>query len=476
MRIKITNKDVIWNYLGVITAMGSNFLILPFMIYFLEGDLLGLWYVFLSIGGIVTLFDFGFNPTMARNVAYSWSGANKLKKVDSAKAENKSNPNILLLKKVISTSKRIYFIISLTALVILLTLGTFYIIYISDNINGNKHIIAWFIYCIGVYLNLYYGYYSALLRGVGAISKINIAKVISRVSQIVFSVVLLFLGFQIIGVALAFLSNGIIFRTLCKVYFYNHENIGSLLKNETSLISSEDIKETFYVVWHNAWRDGLVSLSAYLTDKASVLICSIFLSLTSTGIYSISIQMITAVASIAGALYSAYQPSLQASYVNKDISNLKTLMSKAMTIYHIVYWLGILGLIFVGIPILNLIKSNIEFNIPVLVALAIYIFLLKHHSYYASFISNTNNVPYMVAFITSSLGGLILSICLIQFTHLGVWGIVFGQILVQAVYNNWKWPKRVLSFLGIHYLDTFKIGIFEIKVGIFKRYRNTTSH
>lgn len=467
MKIKVTKKDVIWNYLGIFMSMGSNFLLLPFMIYFLDSNSLGLWYVYLSIGGIVTLFDFGFNPTIARNVAYSWSGAKQLNKTDVTFTEN-LEPNIGLLKKVILTCKRIYLIISLTALLILLTMGTLYVLRISEELSGNSHIIAWFIYSIAIFLNLYYGYYTTCLRGVGAISKINIANIISRSIQIFISIALLFFGFGLIAVSLAYLANGIIFRIISKRYFYRFENIGQRIKNDNTQISFKDIKETFNLVWYNAWRDGIVSLSTYLSNQASVLVCSMYLTLTETGVYSISIQLITAIASISGALYTAFQPSLQAAYINNNIAKSKILMSTAMTIYHVVYWIGVTGLVTFGIPILLLIRPNIEFNIPILLAIALYMFLLQHHSYYASFISNTNNVPYVKSFIISSFGGIVLTFFFMETTNLGLWGLIFAQIIVQVVYNNWVWPRKVWASLDMHYVDVFKIGVKEVKKKIGK--------
>ena len=63
MKIKVSNKDIIWNYIGVIMTLGSNFLLLPFMMVYLDSNQLGLGYVSQSIGNIVVLFDFGFKET-----------------------------------------------------------------------------------------------------------------------------------------------------------------------------------------------------------------------------------------------------------------------------------------------------------------------------------------------------------------------------------------------------------------------------
>lgn len=133
MKINITKRDIIWSYIGTILSMGSNFLMLPMIIFYMNDSMVGLWYVFASIGTIATLFDFGFSVTFARNITYCWSGANKLKKEDVEFIENKE-PDYLLMKQVIDTCRLIYFIISLIALVLLLTVGTIYINNISKTI------------------------------------------------------------------------------------------------------------------------------------------------------------------------------------------------------------------------------------------------------------------------------------------------------------------------------------------------------
>ena len=73
MKISLTKKDVIWSYIGTIISMGSNLIMLPFLMYFLDSDMLGLWYIFASIGAIATLFDMGFAVTFARNITLTLS-------------------------------------------------------------------------------------------------------------------------------------------------------------------------------------------------------------------------------------------------------------------------------------------------------------------------------------------------------------------------------------------------------------------
>ena len=58
MAVEIEKKDVVWNYLGTIASLGSNLVMVPILMFFLDSDLLGLWQIFTSIGAIALLLDF----------------------------------------------------------------------------------------------------------------------------------------------------------------------------------------------------------------------------------------------------------------------------------------------------------------------------------------------------------------------------------------------------------------------------------
>ncbi len=230
MRIETSRKDIIWNYIGVFVSFGYGIVMLPFSVYFLDGDSLGLWYVFQSIGAIAVLLDFGFSPTFGRNINYCWSGTSRLEK-EGASFAGEGEPDFSLMKKVLKTCKLIYGIISVVALVFLVSAGSGYVLYVTEFKNIKIYLTAWIIYAIAVFMNIYFGYYSSFLRGVGAIAENNKAVVIGRVIQIVLTVVLLSCGFGIIGCSVAYLFNGLIFRSIAKYKFYKYKNIGEKINN-----------------------------------------------------------------------------------------------------------------------------------------------------------------------------------------------------------------------------------------------------
>lgn len=457
MSIKLTQKDIVWSYISIVMSMASNLFLLPFIIYYLDNDMLGLWYVFVSIGTIATLFDFGFAVTFARNITYCWCGAGELKKENVVFVENRE-PDFHLMKQVLHACKIIYFRIACAALILLLILGTTYIIYISKPITGSIHIYAWIIYAIAISMNLYYGYYTSFLRGVGAVDSANKNTVIARSVQIIVTILMLVLGFGIIGVCTAYLVYGTLFRALGKSEFYRYKDIGKKILAVTKNVTRQDANKLIDIVWHNAWRDGLISISNYFCNQASTLVCSLFLSLTETGVYSIGVQIAMAITIISGTLYIAYQPELQASYINKDVEKVKSIMSLIVMSFIYIFITGTIIFILVFMPLLRLVKPEMIVSLPVLLGLCVYHFVLKFRDFFSSYFSCTNRICYMNGFITSAILCVTLSFIAVGKFHLGVWGLIMSQFISQLVYNAWKWPKEACKEMNLSINEIVRIG------------------
>lgn len=467
MKIKLSQKDVIWSYIGTIMSMGANLLMLPFLMYFLDEDMLGMWYVFASIGAIATLFDFGFAVTFARNITYCWSGARHLKKENVEFVEN-SEPDFRMMKQVLSTCKVIYGILAGAALLLLLTVGTGYIAYVGRGLPGRRHIWAWLIYAVAAFLNLYYGYYASFLRGVGAVDRANKNTMIARLLQIVLTVLLLYFGAGIIGACIAYLAYGTVFRLLGKHYFYSYRGIGKQLKKIREKPTRGQITDMLKVVWHNAWRDGAISICNYFCNQASTVICSMYLPLAQTGVYSIGVQIASAIAQIAGTLYNAYQPELQSAYINKNVAQTRKIMSMVVMSFIYLFVLGTAAFTAVGIPLLRIVRPKAVVSVPILLGLSVYQFILKFRNCYTSYFSCTNRILYMNGFIASAILCVVLSFAAISVLNMGVWGLIIAQIISQAVYNLWKWPILAHREMKLPVGEMISVGTLE-SIGMVKR-------
>lgn len=454
MDIKIDKSDIIWSYLGVIVSFTSSVISLPIVIHFLDGDTLGLWYVFSSVGSISIIFDFGFTVTFARNITYCWSGAKKLEKKGTIQGVAKE-PDFLMMRDVLFTCKKIYFIISVTCLIVLLTAGTAYIIYISSDISGNTHIVAWIIFSISTFLNLYYNYYDSFLRGIGAVKQANINRVCARMIQLLFMYIFLVLGFGILGLSIAGLLFGIVFRYMGKYNFYKYHQIGHKLKEIKEKVNPIVIRGIFKTVWYNAWRDGIVAISFYLSGHASVILCSLYLSLIETGIYSIGLQIANVVLGFAGTLYTTYQPAIQSNWIKGDIVSVRAIMIRILCTYIISYILGAFLVIVMGLPILRIIKPNVIVSVPVMLGLFVNMFIIGIRDCFTSYFSCTNRLLYVPAFIVTSLASILFSLFLMNFAGFKIWGLIISPIMCQLAFNAWYWSYKACKELGINIKNIF---------------------
>lgn len=457
MQININKKDVIWSYLGTIMTLSTSVVMLPMVVYYLDSDMLGLWYVFASLGAVTHLFDFGFTVTFARNIAYCWSGARSLKKSGADFTEN-CEPDYALMKNILSTCKLIYLIISLVAFILMLLAGTFYINYISKDVPGYIHIIAWIVYATGTCLNIYYSYYDAFLKGVGAIKDSNKNKVIARCIHLSLMAVLLILGFGILGASIAYLSYGFAYMYLGKIKFYKYQGIGEKLAMVKSKFSLRECKDLFKTIWYNAWREGFIQISAYCCDQVSVIICSLFLTLAETGVYSLAVQIATAIGTIAAVMYTTYQPALQVAFVCNDIKKMKSTMSTIVTMFTITFIIALILAILLGLPVLKYIKPEAAISISVLIGTCANQFILKFRNCYSSYFSCTNRIIYMKGFVISAVLCLLLSFLLMGTFNIGVWGLIIAQIFSQSVFNLWYWPYKAHQELQLSITETMKIG------------------
>ena len=227
MIIRVTRKDVLWNYLGTFFSMFGNFLLLPFLVRYLTGSELGLWYVYIAVGNLVMLFEFGFNPTFARNFAFCWSGAKELTKEGCVRSDDDEvDPS--LLAHLLAACRMVYRRITAVALVVLVAPGTLYVLSVTGGLDRLDVLVSWCIYGAGVLLNLYYLYYAAMLRGIGSIAADNQIKITARLTQLVVTALLLYCGFGLVGATAGFLANSLIYRVLGYRKFWRNRDISKL--------------------------------------------------------------------------------------------------------------------------------------------------------------------------------------------------------------------------------------------------------
>lgn len=465
MKVKISKSDYIWSYIGYFFTLFTNIIILPFVMKLVPSSELGLWYTFLSIGQFVNIFDNTFTISISRNITYAWSGMKNILEegFDNSGIKSNEGPNYRLLISIVQTCRAIFCTIALFAIVLMLSLGMGYLGLAAKELEKSLWIPAWLIYASGVFLNLYYSYWMTALRGVGAIKQAQKANVVSKITQIVLSLVGLYLNGGIIVLCCSFLMSGLVMRIMAKRYFMAYEQIGESYNKYRIEISKKEIKENFYKIWFNAKKNGINALATFAITQTTTLICSAYLGLSETASYGLCLQIITAVAGVAMIYFNTAKPKITELKIGGKVSkeDFINCMSLSVFIYWIVFLMEMFVVLTLGVFALKLLRANTEIPFIMITFMGLYLFLEYNHSIFCSLIEMSNIVPYVRASVISAACIVIGEFVAVSFLRTNIYGLMFVQFAVQLAYSNWHWPKILMKEYNITPISIIKIGYKE---------------
>lgn len=460
MGVEITKKDVTWSYVAKLFQIGSGLVTLPLILRLLTKEEVGMNYLMLTVSSIVGLMDFGFSPQFGRNFTYVNSGARRLCR-EGVEEERGGSIDWHLLSVLISTARFVYRRLSVLALIVMLTFGTGYIWYLTEGfINVNNSLYIWILYSFSTYFNIYFSYYSSLLTGSGMIRESSQAAILSKSAYLVLCTLFLLLGWGLFAVVAANFIAPFVQRYVSYRAYFKPE-LKARLAEQT--VTREDIRETFSVIWFNAKKLGINFIGAYAVNKMGMFIIGFFLPLATIGSYGLLTQLTTIVTGIANTMFVTYLPKVSNCRVTGDRPMLKRTISFSMVVGQIIMLAGALGIIFVAPYLLELIKSQTMLPSRLICVLYLVIVALElNHSEFASVISTENKIPYVVPSLVSGGVIVLLTFIALKFTTLGLLGVVLVQGIVQAAYNNWRWPLWVFRELDMSISEFYGTGFDSI--------------
>ena len=331
-QIVISRKDIIWGYVTLFFQMASGLITLPLILKMLSAEEIGMNYLMLTVGSLVSLFDFGFAPQFGRNITYVFAGAQALKKegVDIGGG----SVNYRLLSTMISVAKSVYCILAVVVLLIMLTLGTAYIYKVTHGFKDvHNSLLIWIVYSISVFFKVYYTYYSSLLIGKGLIMESKKAILASNLLYIILAFVTLIMGFGLLGISIANLIAPFIGRYLSYKFFFTPRFCYELSQYH---VAANEKWALFKIIWYNAQKLGLVFI----------------------GSYAFMIQLMTVVTIVSTTFFTVSEPEFAALRVDNKREALIQKFAFTMNIYYILFLIGCICFVLLAPFILNLIDSN----------------------------------------------------------------------------------------------------------------------
>jgi O-antigen/teichoic acid export membrane protein len=440
--MQIGRQDVLWNYAATFLQIAAQVLLFPFVLRTLPRETVAVWMIFSTIIALVNLLDFGFNPSFARNVTYVFSGAKILKPTGFDRVEENAEVDYSLLKGLIGAMRRFYSRMAAALLLLLITLGTYYLYTILKTYREN-HIevyTAWAVLCVINVYSFYTLYYDALLLGKGLIKQSKQIGVVSQCSYLTAAVILITAGFGLTAVVSAQALAIIIRRVLAHRTFYSAE-INKKLRDAAVW---EDQKAILKAVYPNAVKVGLTGIGSFLVSRSAVIVGSLYLPLDTMASYGITVQIAAVIGAVAGVYFFTYQPKIVQYRIHNNISAIKQIYIKNCLVLFMVYIFFGVCAIFWGGWALGVIGSKTPLLSRTCIIVMIIISLLEsNHGIAGGVLATKNEIPYFKAALISGSFTVVLLLFFMQFMKIGVWGMILAPGISQACYNNWKWPLEV---------------------------------
>ena len=445
----VGKKDFVWTMLATFFKIGAGVLLFPIILKMLPAETVGVWTIFVTITQLTFIFDFGFNTSFARNVSYVFSGVSLLKRDGYEHVESSSVDRIdyALLGGTIRAMRYFYSRMAVVLFVLFAVLGTFYVYTLMQDYSGNvgEVYIAWGILVLINSYNLYTLYYEALLNGRGEIKRVHQIILVGNVVYILFAIVLILLGGGLVAIVASQAVSVLIVRFLSKKAFYTRSIIEGL-----SVADDSNYKDILYAITPNAIKVGLTSLGGFIINKSSLFIGSLFVSLETMGSYGITLQLLVVIGMMAGIVTRVYMPKVFQWRVEERLDLIKQKFYLSSVVMFLVFALSGIVIVLYGDWMLSVLKSNTTL-LPTSLLILIFVqhYLEYNHSNAAQYLLSRNEVPFFKASLISAGCVLLLLGVFVVWLDMGMLGMILAPMIVQGVYQNWKWPLEVVRELRI---------------------------
>lgn len=430
-------------FLAVVAQLfqhGASVMILPVIIFSFSPEVLGLWYIVVSFQSGIFLLDMGLMNSFSRSIAQAFSGVKSLKAVGWFSPES-DQPNYALIKHIVKQMIFIYLVIAIASFIFMFFGGIAYMSYLDiTEVNNDQIIKICFLAAIAIAIQFFGQWITASLIGSGLTHHNQISILISRLIFLLYGLFLINIGWGIVGLLFAnSLGNliGFIYKYFAYTKFFPKPNMNVHQVAEPVL----------RIIWHNAWRIGLVGFCAFFILRFGVLLLGYFEGLTAAGILGLLIQISTIIIAASSMPWQVGMRSLVNLKIAKDVIPLRKFAATNWSYSFFIAFSALfllIGLefsgIFIGTQFEGLIFTKLFFLFANIMLLEL------NHTIAAQYISASNYIPFLPASIISAILIVLFSTVFVM-QGWGIFGIVISQGFVQLLWNNWFWPYKVWSEL-----------------------------
>jgi O-antigen/teichoic acid export membrane protein len=428
----LLNSSVFWTGLVTLLRTGGFFLVLPLVLRKIPSEELGMWYVFLGIAQFSGIVELGFATNISRFASYFMGGALSPKSIgiDHATAES-SGPNLAGLKGLSEMAMDLYPKLG-GAMGLLMTLcGGWWLSHQFGHAFWCWNVApAFFLYALGMTVNMYGYFWMNLLFGVNRIREGQQIFALGLVVNYLLCVVGLLLGVGLYALAIGQIALALVPRWLaCRMVRRDFLSKAPSIQK----ISWRDL-------WPMTWRSGLFSFSTWLSLPVMPLICAQVLGLKETASYGLSLQLALMIHGLSASWMAVTYPRLSVMRTQRRYREIRHLVMIRVSISMATYIICGIGACFLAPLAIHLLNSKTEFLptslLIMLFGVVIFDFFLGHCN---AILLSGNQVPQLGSTIFTGI--LAVSSAFVLGHLYGVIGIIIAPFCGQVIFNLWHTPR-----------------------------------
>ncbi|HEY1169823.1 MAG TPA: hypothetical protein VGH19_00515 [Verrucomicrobiae bacterium] len=415
---------------GTVIRVGANIILLPLMLRTLVPELQALWWVFLSLGALASLADFGFGQVISRVYGFLWAGAEDIKEEGLLAPTESKEPNLPRLRVLNCTVRHLYFWVSFTATVLLALGGTLVlskpISALADPMQGW---LAWGGYLAAVAFNIFTGHWNLACMGVNRVRDLHFSYTAGGVIYLLVAATFLQAGYGLHALIAATFMRGVVSRWITKRSYYEAVPPDPQTPEKMDVVLLKRL-------WPNAKKFGLMSLASYLVSQANMMVASHYLPVETVASYGLSVQVVTFMANFSCLWISVKWPQIIILRTQGALDAMSQLFARRLALVVLTFFAGAVALLLLGQPLLKMMaaKSTLlpqEQLMIYLVWAGIQIFPV-HFSH----LTYTENVVpfYRLSVFT---GVLCVSLALLLTPVYGIYGLLWVPLIVETTCIWW---------------------------------------
>lgn len=349
------NRNQTWTFYAQMARLISGFAFIGLLARTLPSEMLGTWYIFVSLFGVASLVEMGLGQVIGRHAAYLKADYD-LGRISCA--------DFLKFAKV---GERIYLFLAITIGVIVIPAGLWWLGYRRAEWDISVTLgLAWLVYVGGGMSTIIGTYYAALLNGAGQMWQTQRAAIFAAgVSVAVLLFLLLFPAMLLIPAIAMLLSQLLVVVLVRRALFKLDITRAAILFNGTDLI---DTAGTLRNIAKDAAKMFVIMVSYQLLTNGFVLVLSKYLSQQEIGSYGLTMQLIGVVMSLSMIWSQSNFFEMAATRQSGDTAVLRKIFLSGLVRALGVAFLGMVGVFLFASSFLVLLGSKTGLLQPLLLA------------------------------------------------------------------------------------------------------------